>query len=391
MPKLLWANAYCLLDTSSGASMAVRTMLQALQARGWEIEIVGATVFDSPTGRTRLASVWDKVEDKSTNVLNVQDGDLMHRLVKTQSTVRGQMTADEEGVWFGLYRNRLVGFQPDIVCFYGGQPLDLLTPIEGRRAGAKTVAYLPNGNYTGARWCEDVDLIFTDSQATVDFYRDQDGIGVTPVGQFIDPSRVVAGHHIRERVLFVNPSFQKGAAVVAQMALMLENERPDIQFEVVESRGSWQQVLQLVTRQLGDERDHLSNVILTQNPQDMRPVYSRARVLFAPSLWWESFGRVAAEALMNGIPAIVTNRGGLPEVVGNAGLKVDFPEELYQKPYTNIMKSGRLAPLIKKVEEFFDNEQLYSEYSRRAFEQGKRHHLDASVNRLVAAMTSIKG
>ena len=129
MPRLLWANAYCLLDTSSGASIAVRTMLQALQRRGWDIEIVGATNFDSPTGRTRLASVWDKVEDKSTKILNVQDGDLKHQLVKTQSTARSRMTAEEEGVWFALYRHRLEQFQPDIVYSYGGQPFDFLVRL----------------------------------------------------------------------------------------------------------------------------------------------------------------------------------------------------------------------------------------------------------------------
>ena len=30
-PRLLWANAFCLLDTSSGASMSVRQMLLQLK------------------------------------------------------------------------------------------------------------------------------------------------------------------------------------------------------------------------------------------------------------------------------------------------------------------------------------------------------------------------
>ena len=40
------------------------------------------------------------------------------------------------------------------------------------------------------------------------------------------------------------------------------------------------------------------------------------RVLLVPSVFAEPFGRVAAEAMVNGIPAIVSDRGGLPEVVG---------------------------------------------------------------------------
>jgi hypothetical protein len=34
-PRLLWANLYCLLDTSSGASMSVRQMLMQLVQAGY--------------------------------------------------------------------------------------------------------------------------------------------------------------------------------------------------------------------------------------------------------------------------------------------------------------------------------------------------------------------
>lgn len=386
MPKLLWANAYCLLDTSSGASMAVRTMLQCLQDRGWEVEVVGATIFDSPTGRTRLASVWEKVEDKSTKILNVQDGNLRHQLVKTASTVRSQMTAEEEGIWFSLYRKNLEEFQPDIVYYYGGQPLDLLVPIEAKKRGIPSVAYLANGNYSGTKWCEDVDLVLTDSEATATYYREKDGIEVKPIGPFINPGPVLAEHREPKNLLLVNPSLAKGAGIVAQLALMMETSRPDIHFEVVESRGNWQQIVELVSRVTGSERSELSNVTVTPNTDDMRPIYGRARLLLAPSLCWESFGRVAAEAMMNGIPAIVTNRGGLPEVIGNAGLKVNFPAACYEKPYTEIPSERHLADLISRIEQFFGDEDMYAEYVQRALAQGQRHRIEASTQRLTEAL-----
>ncbi len=52
-----------------------------------------------------------------------------------------------------------------------------------------------------------------------------------------------------------------------------------------------------------------------------REVYTGARLLVLPS-WHEGFGLPALEAMALGVPVVVSNRGALPEVVGNAGLLV---------------------------------------------------------------------
>lgn len=63
--------------------------------------------------------------------------------------------------------------------------------------------------------------------------------------------------------------------------------------------------------------------------------YAGARVLVVPSLWYEPFGLVALEAMARGVPTIVSNRGGLPEIVedGVSGLVFRAGEagELAQK------------------------------------------------------------
>jgi glycosyltransferase involved in cell wall biosynthesis len=50
--------------------------------------------------------------------------------------------------------------------------------------------------------------------------------------------------------------------------------------------------------------------------------------MLMPSVWQESIGRVAAEALLCGIPVIGSNRGSLPEVLGEAAVLLDIPERI---------------------------------------------------------------
>src|SRR5690606_26298936 len=120
-------------------------------------------------------------------------------------------------------------------------------------------------------------------------------------------------------------------------------------------RADWSALLQEVTRRLGSPRTALSNVVVTGNTSDMRPVYQRARVLLTPSLWWESGARVLAEAMLNGIPAIVSNHGGSPGLIDDGGIVLDFPAACHEKPYQHIPHSAELQELYDAVVAFYDD------------------------------------
>ena len=78
--------------------------------------------------------------------------------------------------------------------------------------------------------------------------------------------------------------------------------------------------------------------------KDLAAMYREVDVLVAPSRFEEPFGLVAAEAGLNGLPVVVTRRGGLPEIVvdGETGFVVEAerPDEL----------ADRLARLIASAE-----------------------------------------
>ena len=65
------------------------------------------------------------------------------------------------------------------------------------------------------------------------------------------------------------------------------------------------------------------------DPADRHALYAGARLLVLPS-FEEGFGLPVLEAMTVGVPVVASNRGALPEVVGDAGLLVepDQPEAL---------------------------------------------------------------
>lgn len=389
-PRLLWANLHCLVDTSSGASMSVRQMLKQLKSNGFDIDVVGATIFDSENGKTLLEPHWDAIIDKNNNAIEVTDGELLHRLIITNSYDRSLINSKEINHWHRLYLERLSIFKPDLVWFYGGDAISSLVPHEARIRGIPSVSYTPNGSYTSLNWCRDVDLILTDSDATAEYYNNLHGVFPKSVGKFIDRATVVASHNIRKNVTFINPSLQKGVVVVIQLALALAKKRPDIKFEIVESRGDWNHLVTLVCDMLGEDPASLSNVAITPNQSDMRRVYARSRVLLAPSFWWESGARVLVEAMMNGIPAIVSNRGGNMEMVQDAGISIEFPSACYEPPYDKFPKPELLAPVIERIERLYDDQEYYEIMSKKAIEVAeKKHSIEQSTKRLIEALNPL--
>ncbi|MFA5855370.1 MAG: glycosyltransferase family 1 protein [Candidatus Gracilibacteria bacterium] len=69
----------------------------------------------------------------------------------------------------------------------------------------------------------------------------------------------------------------------------------------------------------GHEKIHFLGQV---NSAELRELYSRARMLVFPSLY-EGFGMPPLEAMACGCPVIVSNISSLPEVVGEAAIKVD--------------------------------------------------------------------
>ncbi len=86
-------------------------------------------------GTAGLLGQWPAVRARQGEVLTLRDGPLEHRILITADTRRDAMTCAEERRWFLLYRQALDRVRPDVVFYYGGQPLDFLIAAEARARG----------------------------------------------------------------------------------------------------------------------------------------------------------------------------------------------------------------------------------------------------------------
>jgi glycosyltransferase involved in cell wall biosynthesis len=95
----------------------------------------------------------------------------------------------------------------------------------------------------------------------------------------------------------------------------------DIFFDIVESMPSENFISAGVFRNedLKRRANSLENLHHMGFVEDMNKFYMRTKLVVVPSRCSEAFGRAAAEPMVSGIPCVVSDRGGLPEVVGETG------------------------------------------------------------------------
>lgn len=109
-----------------------------------------------------------------------------------------------------------------------------------------------------------------------------------------------------KKILFVNPTKNKGADLV----LGLIESMPNVQFLV-------QFNYDLTYLKVFEK---LKNVDVSARVLDMSKIYSKSYLTIVPSLYEEPFGMVVIESNSFGLPVLASNCGGLPEALGEGGM-----------------------------------------------------------------------
>jgi glycosyltransferase involved in cell wall biosynthesis len=274
-----------------------------------------------------------------------------------------------------LFDDELHGFKPDALLGFGGLPGDIRRYGRAKRQGVKLVFALRNAGYlNSADFFKPMDAVLTPSQFLTNLYRTALGIESTPLPIPMELDDVLAADRDPIFVTMINPSPEKGLMLVARLAEELSLRRPDIAMLFIESRGSGGRLVQAGMLGGFDLRRH-ENLMLSPPVAQPKEIYVPTRVLLAPSLWQEPAGRVAAEALLNGIPPLVSDRGGLPETCNGAGFSLPIPPQITPQ-YPRPVDPEVVEPWIDLITRLEDDQDFYREESERARAAGGIYHPD---------------
>ncbi len=369
--RLLFSSYHSYLDPSSGSTISLRDLFKLMTARGWDCQVFCGPQLDYEEAKS-IQELLEYVElpfesrkggahGMSFVLYNTIIDDIPVALYETpEAPPKRELTKQQAMVHLALFERVLEQFKPDVMLTYGGQMMAFPTMALARQRGVAVVFWLRNTAYNHASFFEHVNGVLVPSGFSVDYYKQTIGLPCTAIPSPLDWKRVQCDFIDRRFLTFVNPSPVKGVYVFAAVARELARRRPDMPILVVESRGKvdW-------LKKTGADLSALKNLCGMTNTRDPRKFYSITRVLLAPSLWQETFGRVTAESLINGIPVLATTRGGLREVVGNGGFLFDLPDK-YNPKSQELPTADEIEPWVDTILRLWDNESFYVQSCLRA-------------------------
>jgi glycosyltransferase involved in cell wall biosynthesis len=393
--RLLFASCHGYVDHASGAALATRDILAVLAARGVDCRVLSTGVLDYER-ETPLAPLLDDLGvpvrraaatlsgGGSVEVFDLDLDGVRATILPTASSLATRAPDRGESLAFlDLADQALARFRPVALLTYGGHPANLELMARARRRGVPAVFHLHNFAYTDRRTFTDAAAVLVPSEFSRRYHARRVGIDATALPLPVLPDRAIAAERAPRFLTFVNPQPAKGMTVVARIAAELGERRPDIPLLVVEGRGDAGRLADA-----GLDLSGLANLHRMANTRDPRAIYAVTRALLVPSLWRESFGRVAAEGLANGIPVLASDRGALPETLGDAGFLFTIPDRC--TPTSGAVPTPReVAAWVATIARLWDDPAWERAQGERAVAAARRWDPDVVADRYLAFFAAV--
>jgi glycosyltransferase involved in cell wall biosynthesis len=379
-------NAYT--DHTSGAAHSMRILMQWLQRSGNDCRALATARFDGkppddlnahlsqlgvPLRRSPPSKAFVRSVRKPANmVVGCPTVDFTLEgvpvtMLLTRARAGSPPERYEAEQFLYILDEVLAEFRPDLLLTYGAHAVVQEAMHRARARRITTVFTVRNYGYDDRRYFEHVDHVFTCSPYLSEVYRQKIGLLSAGLESPIEWAEVEAPDDMRRFVTFVNPTPQKGALMFARLADMLGSRRPDIPILVVQSAAGAGGLNAIQGLDFG-RYPQIMAAPATPRPADF---FALTRILLVPSVFHEPFGRVAAEALINGIPPLVSDRGALPETVRRAGRVLPLPAWMTETT-TELPTVEEAQPWFDAVCELWDDKNAYdraSDLARKTADQ----------------------
>ena len=397
MLRLLFASCHGYVDPSSGASQTTRDLLELLAARGHDCRVFSTGVLDfaqevpladvlgplgCPVRRVRAVAGLGGTSELFDLVLH---GVRVTLLPTASSRIRRSPDRAESATFLDLADQIFDRFRPDVLLTYGGHPVSRELIRRARALGIAVVFHLHNFAYPDRNLFDDTVAVLVPSEFSRRHHDQTLGLESIAIPPPMALDRVMVTDHTPRYLTFVNPHLTKGLTVFARIASLLDQRRPDIPILIVESRATANQVARIDLDLSG-----LGNLHRMANTNDPRQFYRVSRAVLMPSLWRESFGRVAAEALSNGIPVLASDRGALPETLGDAGIVLPVPDRCTPTSL-EVPTPEEVAPWVDAIIRLWDDPDWYASHRRRALTAALRWDPDRLIARYVDFFQHVLG
>lgn len=392
--KILWYSLPCLIDSSNGAAISNKYILEQLVAQGMQVKALNATIGDSPSGLATLNNITSQVKENPAGFYQFSLDDIEYFVVRTKSTELTKIQADEQSTVMSVFIKLLEQFQPDIVIGFCPDLFSLSLRHEAKVRGIATAYTVCNASHDNFSF-PDCDVVLTNSQAISSFYnrRTSRHTKVDPFGIVIGQDKILGPQDERnpQYITLINPVPYKGIAIFMGLVKAVLKKHPDFPFKflIVKNRGSYEDIVKSLKKHDGslfvqnpDVHEILNHIDVAEPTTNMKGVYSLTKILVCPSLCFEAWGMVATEANMNGIPVLAHDHGGLPEAIGRqfianengelcpddsalGGILVK-PAQSTMDDYLTIPSEQEIEPYVEALEQLLNND--YSEQCKKSAE-----------------------
>jgi glycosyltransferase involved in cell wall biosynthesis len=300
----------------------MRHMAYLLAKSGWQVHALStdltegnaANVFPQAARTTR-----DGVScNENQTILRLQHEGIDFELIECDQNSVTHPRIKVSDFFDRHYLTILETFRPDLILTFGATAADLRRRAMARARGIRVIFALHNLAYL-RDIIQEYDELLVPSVFMAQRYAAAGYKNVQILPPPIWDQEIIATEKDPIFFTFVNPERAKGAELIAHLAA----RHPDLPFLIVESRAHSGH-FNIIAQAVGIEIEKQYNVMFSSGSVLPKDIFAATRVLLMPSLVDEAAGRLAAEALANGIPTLVSDAGALPEMVGKAGTVLPF-------------------------------------------------------------------